>query len=155
VVTCTRGDVLAGGNSYPSILLSVTVSNTATTVTNTATVSGGGDSNTSNNTATDPTDVLPPGPPRTTVDVSITKSHTGLFLPGQSQSFQLVVRNARGSIPTLGDVTVRDPVPAGLVPTSASGAGWSCGISEQLVTCTRSDVLQPGNAFPAITLNVT
>src|SRR5207248_10450754 len=42
---------------------------------------------------------------------------------------------------TSGTVTVADTVPAGLTPTAATGSGWSCGISGQVATCTRSDAL--------------
>ena len=59
-LTCTRSDALAVGSSYPVIILTVNVNlSTALLVTNTATVSGGGDLNPNNNTATDPTAVLP------------------------------------------------------------------------------------------------
>jgi uncharacterized repeat protein (TIGR01451 family) len=55
-LTCTRSDVVAGNTSYPTITLLVTVANPAPlSVTNTATVSGGGEMNTANNTASDPT----------------------------------------------------------------------------------------------------
>lgn len=55
-LTCTRADVLNGGASYPAITLTVNVaSNVGGTVTNTATVSGGGELNTTNDTASDPT----------------------------------------------------------------------------------------------------
>jgi hypothetical protein len=46
---CTRGDVLAAGTSFDPITLTVNVaSNAASSVTNTAKVSGGGESNTAN-----------------------------------------------------------------------------------------------------------
>ncbi|MFI9273462.1 hypothetical protein ACIGXM_22495 [Kitasatospora sp. NPDC052896] len=55
-VTCTRSDVLSAGQSYPDITLTVRVSCRARhEVTNTATVTGGGDSTT--HTATDPTTI--------------------------------------------------------------------------------------------------
>src|SRR5207237_1343796 len=45
-LTCTRSDVLAASASYPSITVTVNVAaNAAASVTNSATVSGGGDSN--------------------------------------------------------------------------------------------------------------
>ncbi|MGK4578626.1 hypothetical protein [Kitasatospora sp. HPMI-4] len=55
-LTCTRSDVLAAGSSYPPITLKVDVScTTPRQVTNTATVTGGGD--TATHTATDPTKI--------------------------------------------------------------------------------------------------
>ena len=49
---CTRSDALAAGASYPPLTLTVNVASTApASVTNTATVSGGGETNTANDTA--------------------------------------------------------------------------------------------------------
>jgi PKD repeat protein len=57
-LTCTRSDQLLAGASYPAITLTVNVSLTAAaSVTNTATVSGGGETNTSNDTASDLTTI--------------------------------------------------------------------------------------------------
>jgi hypothetical protein len=58
-VTCTRSDPLAGGASYPDILVEVIVPNVIPSpVVNVATVSGGGETNTDNDTASDPTTIL-------------------------------------------------------------------------------------------------
>ncbi|MFD8751891.1 hypothetical protein ACFV0O_13040 [Kitasatospora sp. NPDC059577] len=55
-LTCTRSDILSAGHSYPPITLKVDVScHARERVTNTATVTGGGDSTT--HTATDPTTI--------------------------------------------------------------------------------------------------
>lgn len=55
-LTCTRGDALGEGDTYPPITLTVTVPASApASVINTANVSGGGDVNAANNLATDPT----------------------------------------------------------------------------------------------------
>ncbi|UBF29979.1 DUF11 domain-containing protein (plasmid) [Kovacikia minuta CCNUW1] len=57
-VTCTRSDALAALVSYPAITLTVSVAaNAPTSVTNTATVSGGNDGNTGNNSSSDPTTI--------------------------------------------------------------------------------------------------
>ena len=61
------------------------------TVTNTAVVSGGGDPNTGNNTATDPTVITSPaaGP-----DLTLTKAQTGgVVMAGQLITFTLRVTN--------------------------------------------------------------
>jgi LPXTG-site transpeptidase (sortase) family protein len=58
-VTCTRSDVLAAGASYLPIRVTVTVlSTSASALTNVATVSGGGETNTANDTASDPTNII-------------------------------------------------------------------------------------------------
>src|SRR5207249_4108006 len=55
-VTATRSDALAAGASYPAFTLTVSVAaNAPASVTNTATVAGGGEVNTANNSAKDVT----------------------------------------------------------------------------------------------------
>ena len=68
-LTCTRGDALPSGFNYPVLILTATVAaNAPSTVTNTVTVSGGGDVTPVNNTANDVTaittftDVAPTNP---------------------------------------------------------------------------------------------
>jgi uncharacterized repeat protein (TIGR01451 family) len=57
---CTRSDVLG---IFPAITLTVNVaSNAAASLINSASVSGGGELNTANDSASDPTTVLPPPP---------------------------------------------------------------------------------------------
>ena len=58
-LTCTRSDALPAGAGYPPITVTVDVSASApASVTNMATVSGGGDVSPANNTAGDPTSIL-------------------------------------------------------------------------------------------------
>jgi uncharacterized repeat protein (TIGR01451 family) len=58
---CTRSTALAAGSSYPVITVTVNVASTAaSSVTNTARVSGGGESNTGNDAASDPTTIVSP-----------------------------------------------------------------------------------------------
>jgi hypothetical protein len=55
---CTRTDVLTAGSSYPAITVTVVVDqNAGTPLINKAVVSGGGETNTANNTATDSTNI--------------------------------------------------------------------------------------------------
>jgi uncharacterized repeat protein (TIGR01451 family) len=55
---CTRGDTLFAGTSFEPITIAVNVgNNAASSVTNTATVSGGGETDTSNDTASDVTQI--------------------------------------------------------------------------------------------------
>ena len=57
-LSATRTDALAAGSSYPALTLTVSVSSTAaSSVTNVATVSGGGETNTGNDSASDPTTI--------------------------------------------------------------------------------------------------
>ena len=148
-VSCTRSDVLAAGASYPAITLTVNVAATApASVTNTASVSGGGDSNAGNNTASDATTITP-----VFADLTIAKTHAGSFTQGQTgAAYTLTASNLAGSGPTSGTVTVADTLPTGLTATALSGTGWTCTLAS--VSCTRSDVLAAGASYPAITLTV-
>src|SRR5205814_42879 len=136
------------GLSYPAITLTVTVANNAAaSVTNTATVSGGGQTNTANDSASDATIInqLP--------DLTITKSHSGNFTQGQVGATYTITATNSGSAPTSGVVTVTDTIPAGLSATNIAGTGWTCVLGT--LTCTRSDALAAGSSYPAITLTVT
>jgi uncharacterized repeat protein (TIGR01451 family) len=146
-VTCTRSDALAGGTSYPSITLTVSVALSApASVINTATVSGGGDTNLANNTATDPTTIVQ------VADLTITKTHTSSFLPGQvGRTYTITVGNG-GGIATSGTVMVTDNLPSGLTATAISGPGWNCDLPSR--TCTRNDPLGSSATYPPITLTV-
>lgn len=151
-VSCSRNDVLAHGTAYPSIMLTVNIaSNAAAKLINTATVAGGGNVNPLNDSASDPTTVIPPPP-----DLTITKSHTGNFSQGQiSAPYTLIVSNG-GTGATSGSVIVRDALPAGLTFSSfaGTGPGWFCSGASSTVTCSRSDVLAVGSSYPPIRLSV-
>jgi uncharacterized repeat protein (TIGR01451 family) len=147
-VTCTRSDALASNASYPAITLVVNVaSNAASSLTNTATVSGGGDTNPLNNSASDKTSIIPPPP-----DLTITKTHAGNFNQGAIGIYTIIVNNI-GSTPTSGPVTVTDPLPSGMTPVLFSGNGWSC-IGFTTVSCSRSDALAPGANYPPLDIEV-
>ena len=131
--------------------LIATISSGATgTLTNTATVTapaGTTDTNPSNNSATD-TDAVASLLP----DLTIAKSHSGNFFPGQiGAAYTLTVRNV-GAGPTSGTVTVVDALPAGLTAAAMSGSGWACVVATR--TCTRSDALGASASYPPITLSV-
>jgi uncharacterized repeat protein (TIGR01451 family) len=148
--TCTRSDALANGASYPPITLTVNVaSNAPALITNTATVSGGGDTTPGNNSSSDPT-IVTAGP---APDLTISKTHSGNARLGQiGFVYTITVRNV-GTAPSSGTVTVTDALPAGLTATGASGTGWACVVGAT-VTCTRSDALAASAAYPPITLTV-
>ncbi len=149
LVSCTRSDPLAPGASYGPVTLTVDVApNAPPSVTNIATISGGGDINATNNTAMDVTTITP-GP-----DLIISKSHAGNFTLGQTGAIYTVTVTNSGGMPTAGSVTMSDDVPAGLTPTAATGAGWTCGITGATVNCSRSDPLAPGASYGPITITV-
>src|SRR6266851_2881859 len=153
-ITATRGDVLAPGSSYPALTLTVSVANNApASVTNSATVAGGGEVNTANDSTSDPTTITQ------VADLTISKSHTGTFRPGDSaDTYTITVSNIGGG-PTDGStVTVTDTLPTGLAPTEADNGtinGWTVSSNGQTVTATRVDVLASSVSYPALTVTVS
>ncbi|MBW3577415.1 MAG: DUF11 domain-containing protein [Actinobacteria bacterium] len=85
-------------------------------------------------------------------DLAVAKTHTGDFTVGVPADYTITVSNA-GSGPTLGALTVSDPLPSGLVPVAAAGAGWTCDVAGQDITCTTPGPLAAG-ASSAITVTV-
>jgi uncharacterized repeat protein (TIGR01451 family) len=152
-VTCTRSDALVAPNSYPAITVVVNVSATApASLTNTATVSGGGQTNTANDSASDPTTI------NGVADLRIAKTHTGNFTVGVNGTYTLTASNA-GSAATSGTITVTDTLPTGLTVASLpTGTGWDCSttvIGSSAATCTSTTAIAAGATSPnPITLTV-
>jgi len=87
-------------------------------------------------------------------DLTISKSHTGTFTPGQTGAvYTIVVANA-GVGPTFGPVSVADVLPSGLTATAIGGTGWNCLLVT--LTCARADALAPSGSYPpvAVTVNI-
>jgi large repetitive protein len=140
-LTCTRADALAAGESYAPIYVDAIVNPSPLSfITNTATVSGGGDVNPANNAATDS------GGTGTVADVSIVKTTgTPTLEPGERAAYTLEVRNAGPS--TAADVTVTDTLPgadyAGVTATSTTG------------TCTTAVACTIGSLAPGETAEIS
>ncbi|WP_460480580.1 DUF7507 domain-containing protein [Comamonas humi] len=157
-VTCTSSAILtAGDTTGVSFVIPVTPTAAAVpSVTNTATVQGGGDPhcpmpNNANCTSTITTPVNSPS-------LAVTKAATpATFAVGQQGSYTLTVRN-QGQAATVGAVTVLDTLPAGITlaadPTTSNG--WSCTANGgATVTCTSAANLNLAvDATSTITLNV-
>jgi uncharacterized repeat protein (TIGR01451 family) len=111
-LTCTRSDALAAGTSYEAITLTVNVAaNAAATVTNNATVSGGGETNTGNDGASDQTTITQKVP-----DLSIDVFHSGTWSEGDvGKTYSLRVDNSNivGATTDGSTVTVVDTLSAG------------------------------------------
>jgi uncharacterized repeat protein (TIGR01451 family) len=149
--TCTRGDPLAGATSFDPITLTVDVAaNAPGTLTNTATVSGGGETNTANDTANDPTTIAPAS---SSADLVLTKTHVGSFTQGQNGATYTLTASNIGGAATSGMVTVTDTLPAGLTATAMAGTGWICTVAPT-PTCTNSNVAASGMSYQPITLTV-
>jgi uncharacterized repeat protein (TIGR01451 family) len=145
--SCTRGDALAGGSSYPAITVMVNVAaNASSPQLNQVGVTGGGSAmaNASDSTVVAAVSLANPV-------LSISKSHTGNFTQGQQNaSYTVTVSNANGVSASSGTVTVTEALPSGLSLVSMSGTGWTC-VS---ASCTRADALAGGNSYPSITVMV-
>ena len=82
--------------------------------------------------------------------LSISKTHSGNFKQGQQNGTYTVTVSNSGGSPTSGMVTVTDTLPTGFTLASMSGTGWSCSSN----SCSRSDALNGGLSYPAITVAV-
>ena len=148
VVTCTKADGLALGASSTLTLTTLVQAAAYPGVTNPATVgSPATDIDLSNNATTDPVEVAPQ------VDLYVAKSHTGTGTVGGPVTFTLLVGN-KGPTPDPGPIVVTDTLPAGLTYASATGSGWTCTASAQVVTCTHPAGLAAGEAS-SISMTVT
>ena len=83
--------------------------------------------------------------------LTITSAHTGSFTQAQTGvTYQLQVANSPGAPATSGTVTVTEAIPAGLIPISLSGRGWTC--APNTLNCSRSDTLNRNASYPPITV---
>jgi uncharacterized repeat protein (TIGR01451 family) len=150
-LTCQRSDSLPPGAAFPAITLTVDVAaNAPASVTNVAFLSGGGDTNAFNNTANDPTTIIPaltPGP-----DLAVTSTHTGSFIQGTTGVTYTITVTNTGTAGSSGTITVTDTLPAGLAATAITGTGWSTDLGT--LTGTRSDALTASNAYPPIIITL-
>jgi uncharacterized repeat protein (TIGR01451 family) len=85
-------------------------------------------------------------------DMTLAKSHPGNFKQGETGAVYTITATNSGNQPSTGVVSVTDTLPAGLTATAMAGTGWSCDLPT--LTCTRSDELAAGAAYPAIALTV-
>lgn len=107
-VTCTRSDSLAAGQPYPDITLGVDIDGGVSgNVSNTATVSGGGDALLGNNSSTDTS------PSSQSADLALTKTADKPSVKiGENVVFTLTATNNGPSTAT--SVTITDALPTGL-----------------------------------------
>jgi exo-1,4-beta-D-glucosaminidase len=156
--TCYRFDSLGAGQSYPAITLDVAVANDAQpSVTNSVSVSGGGNGGTV--TGTDTTAIAQRAQLATvSIDTASIGTAAGVpyapFITGKTarNTYQITVAND-GFAATSGQITVTTDLPAGLTATSISGAGWTCYRSKAICRSQPGFTLAAG-AESAITVSV-
>jgi uncharacterized repeat protein (TIGR01451 family) len=91
-----------------------------------------------------------------TPDMTVAKGDGGSFVRGSTSAFYtLTASNISPYGPTSGIVTVNDTLPLGMIPTGAAGAGWSCSIASQTVSCVDANVLPGASSYSPITINTT
>jgi trimeric autotransporter adhesin len=144
--TCTRSDALAPGASYPPITVAVNLgAGVPALFLNQVLVTGG------NSRSAGASDAAVLGSTAASPTLSVSKTHSGTFAPGQTGAQYIVtVGNAVSAPATSGTVTVTEMVPDGLIFVSMSGTGWTCAG----ITCTRTDALSPGANYPPIIVTV-
>ena len=143
---CTQSTPLVFNDSYAPIFITVAIAaNAPTSVVNTVTVSGGGDTNNANNSFSDPTSIAAP-----LVDLTPSVAGSAFQAEGDTGINYPILINNNGNVSSSGTMTAVTTLSSGLTASAISGAGWSCTLST--LTCTRSDGLIP---FGVFTINVT
>ena len=84
-------------------------------------------------------------------DLQVTLTASGSFITGSSVTYTMTAKN-NGPYPATGTITLVDTLPAGFGAPTASGTGWTCGVSGQVVTCTRAGPM--ASAFTAPVVNI-
>jgi LPXTG-site transpeptidase (sortase) family protein len=145
VVTCTRADVLAGPASYPPITVTVTVlQGAASSVTNTASVSGGSETNSTNDTANDPTNIV------SSADIAVTKTVDNAT-PNQGAPVVFTITATNNGPSDATGVHVTDLLPPGLTFVSASSGAYTQGSGVWIV----GNLANGGSSTLMITATVT
>lgn len=152
VLTCTHTGPHAVGAPIPALSIVGQVNAASGTVTNIATVApaigGTADPDSSDNTATVSTNVLPGADVRI-AQKTVTSAQPAIA--GQGVTFQIQPRNSGPASAT--NAVVTDILPAGWTFVSASGPNWPCTNSGQTVSCTRATF--PTSAVDNITIVAT
>jgi len=151
VVSCSRSAPLAAGDSANPIRIDVIAATAAlpageaaATVDNQVEVSTAADSNSANDSAADPTDLI-------AIDAAIAVDGPAAATAGATVEYGVTVENT-GSAEINGVVRVVDTLPAGFAPRSSSGNDWTCASAGRKVTCDYSRPVPTGAALPALTI---
>jgi uncharacterized repeat protein (TIGR01451 family) len=152
VVTCNRAGPHAVGAAIPAVTVVGTVNAAGGTITNSATVlpavGGIADPDTSDNTATADTTVVPGADVRIAQKLVLSGTPA---IAGSNVTFLIQPRNSGPA--TAVNAVVTDALPAGWTFVSANGPNWACGNSSNTVTCTRASF--PTSATDDITVIAT
>lgn len=133
VVTCRKSEIVPNESYQALIVTSVSPEFAGATLTNTAILTPGAetDPNAANNTGSASVRV---NPGATGADLGITKTASATRVrPGGALGYQMVITNLGGSVSTQGVMT--DTLPPGLTPTAATINGQPCIIRGRGITC--------------------
>ncbi|ACL02916.1 conserved repeat domain protein [Desulfatibacillum aliphaticivorans] len=151
VYTFVHAGPLATGATLPSLYINVTpASGTIGTFTNTAAVSSSStDTDSTNNTATDPTTVTDE------VNLSITKTAApSTFTVSETGRYSIVVSNSSANLEA-GPIYVEDTLPIDLTYSGFTGSGWSLySSSGQTYTFVYSGSLAGGDTLNTLEIEV-
>ena len=136
-----------GASAAPITIELQNVSTTKKIVLNTASVSGSADTDTSNNLASEQTQLgLTPG-----VDLTVTQhDDVDPVSIGAPYHYLLTMKNVGDRDATA--VTLTDTLPSGSQFVAAAGAGWACTAAGDVLTCTRSSLASLEDSSLAIQL---
>lgn len=144
LVTCTATTLAVG--TVPVITITTKAPPYGGTASDSVTVTGTTpDPNTANNSASTSTTVTG------SADLSVVVTGPANIAVGGTLTYTVTATN--NGTGTAGNVTVTDTLPAGATYTSATGTGWTCAQSGQVVTCSAPSL--PTGAAPAITIIAT
>jgi len=73
-------------------------------------------------------------------ELTVTKSVVGAVVAGATATYEVVVKNLGPSVSR--DTKIVDTMPIGLEPVSATGEGWTCVITGQVVECILGDPIE-------------
>ncbi|UOD28855.1 hypothetical protein INH39_25955 [Massilia violaceinigra] len=85
-------------------------------------------------------------------DLSLAIASSGTPARGSVMNLIHTVTN-NGPLPDAGPITVKHTLPTGLDFISATGTGWTCSRSGQVLTCVSPEQLAVGEAAPALTIS--
>jgi hypothetical protein len=149
---CQRSNALSAGSSYPTITLKVNVANNApSSVTNSATVSGGGDSNTTNNTANDLTQINSSA--QAQINISPTSINFGTVYLNHNVFKNVTIKNTGTTTLKITDVSITAGSGPGAHDFSEDDSCGSLAPGKSCVIEVEFDVNHLGSA--SATLNIT
>lgn len=145
-VNCTHtGQVTAGASTAAVTLKVMPTTGAVPGVNNVVAVTGAPDFNATNDSSTDATTVTQIDIKSELAGPSATKN------VGDDIVYTASISNP-GTAATISPIAVTGTLPAGVIPSSASGSGWNCQVNGQIVNCVRGSSLAAGANAPDITI---